>query len=96
MSTMNADATAEKKRARTSRRTKWTQRRKCEKNTHEDQGGIQPSSYFLISRDLVVLIGFMRELVVELDAGGTECSEEVREERRQCFPRNLKCLERWN
>ena len=79
---MNGDVTAEEKLARTSRRTKWTLRHKCAKNTHKDQGGIQAFIVFP-HRDVVVLVGFPRELVVlELDAGAVESSEEVRKERR--------------
>jgi len=49
------------------------------KDTHKDQCGIQVFVVFL-DKIVVVLVGFTLELVVELYAGATGNSEEVRKE----------------
>ena len=73
----------ENKPACAPRRThEHSDRRMCEKNTHEDQGGVQILIVFL-HKAAIVLAGFVLELVVEFDAGAAGSSEEVRKERCQ-------------
>ena len=82
MSRMKADVTAENRPACPPEKQMSTATDVNAKNTHEDQRGIQIFTVFL-HKVTVVVVGFMLEFIVELDAGVVGGSKEVRKERWQ-------------
>ena len=80
---MKADVTAENRPACTPKRTN-EHRDRCmrDKNTHEDQGGVQVF-IILLHKVSIVPVGFTLKLVVEFDAGAAGSSKKVRNERWQ-------------